>query len=82
MTLKELKERVKAVHKIGYNNYKVTIVFRGKEYTCDSNNSMAWDAIEEPSWGSSNILYYTEKQAYQALYDECKRKNQIGEYKI
>lgn len=77
MTLNELKERVD-VSQTSYGNYEVTIIYRNKKYTCHSNDSMAFDAIIEPVWGSSKILYYTEKQAYQAFYDECKMKNGLN----
>lgn len=58
---------------MGYGTYRVTIYFRKKFYSCVSNNSLAYDDMGE----HENNSYYTSKQAYQAFWDECKRKNNL-----
>lgn len=70
MTTKELKEKVRVEWR-GYGSYKVTISFRGKEYTCITHNSEAYDRIREGEEGDDG--YYTYKQALLALWNECKR---------
>ena len=82
MTLQELKRKTSVKRQNGYNCYLVTIDFHGKQYSCHSNNSLAWDRISESyqlhEWEVSDT--YTEKGAYLAFYDECKRVNHLGEY--
>ena len=82
MTLKELKERIAITGIKGYGLYGVTINYRCKDYHCESNNSQAWDRLQERDWVDANFVSdgYTEKQAYQAFYDECMRKNHLGKY--
>lgn len=80
MTLQKLKARVR-VERSGYGHYKVTIVYRGLKYTCHSNNSLAWDRLDDAGLTNRQVGgFYTNKGAYQAFYDECKRKNNLGEY--
>lgn len=73
MTLKEFKDKVDIRYVCGF--YEVTINYRGKKYSCTTNDSMAFDVIRAwkrddiPAWG------YTPKQAYEVLWNECKRKN-------
>lgn len=71
MTTEQLLERV-SVRLAGTGTYEVRITYRGRDYSCRTNNSLAWDAIR---WGDRS--YYTRRQALQALYDECRRKNNI-----
>ena len=54
-------------------SFQVTITFRGKEYSCTSNNTMAYDTIrtEDP------VYYGSVKRALKALWDECKIKNEL-----
>lgn len=73
MTQKELSEKMYALARVGSGSYKVTIEYRNKLYYCTSHNSLAWDAIMHDDYSS-----YTAKQAMQALYDECKRKNGLN----
>lgn len=77
MTTRELRDRTR-VEWCGYGLYKVTIMYRGREYRCHSNNSLAYDRIDDPDhserWVSGG---YTNKGAWQALYNECKIKNNI-----
>jgi len=82
MTLKELKQKVTVRRDKGFSLYKVTIIYHGKEYTCTSNNSLAWDRLDDDNYRDNEVSgFYTNKGAYQAFYDECKRKNNLGEYK-
>ena len=81
MTLNELRERVRVTRGSGYCCYNVTITWRGKQYTCHSNNSPAWDRLDDINYGDNEVIgLYTNKGAYEAFYEECKRKNHLGEY--
>lgn len=76
MTLSELKTKVRVKRDRGYSSYIVTITYRGIEYTCHSNNSLAWDRLDDTNYRDSQTNgFYTNKGAYQSFYDECKRKN-------
>lgn len=78
MTLQELKEKVNVRRANGYCSYEVTITYRGKEYHCHSNNSLAWDRLDDDNYTDTYIMGgYTNKQAWKAFYDECKRKNNL-----
>jgi hypothetical protein len=78
MTLKELRQKVRVTRAKGYCSYEVTITYRGKEYTCHSNNSLAWDRLEDGNLHDNEVGgFYTNKSAWQAFYDECKRKNNL-----
>lgn len=73
MTLSELKNKVEIGTCVN-GHFKVTIMYRGKKYTCTSTDTLAYDVArawlkEDDTLGTS---YYTPKQAYQALYDEVK----------
>jgi hypothetical protein len=82
MTLNELKNRVRVTRAKGYSSYEVTIQYRGKEYRCHSNNSLAWDRLDDENYRDNQVAgFYTNKGAYLAFYDECKRVNNLGEYK-
>ena len=76
MTLKEFSNKVDLGTCL-MGQFKVTINYRGKDYTCKSNNTQAYDAIRSwfrghiPAWG------YTPKQAYEVLWDECKTANDL-----
>lgn len=81
MTKKQLEKRVRVSRGKGYNLYNVEIDYRGKQYQCTSNNSLAYDTVGDEDYGRRRDTYYTCKSALQAFYNECKRKNHIGEYK-
>lgn len=74
MTLKQFQHKV-TVYTCLMGQFRVVIHYRGKVYSCKSNNTEAYDVIrtwlrdEIPTWG------YTPKQAYKVLWDECKRAN-------
>lgn len=76
MTTKELENKV-SWRWIGYGTYKVTIIYRGKEYSCKSHNTLANDDYQSEEHRS---YYKTDKQCLMAFYDECKRINHLGEY--
>lgn len=75
MTLKELEERVE-VRRICTAQYNVTIKYRGKEYYCKSNNTLAYDTLVS-YWNGDTVGYFyrTPKQAYMSFYLECRRAN-------
>ena len=79
MTTQELRDRITIQWK-GYGTYKVTIEYCGKSYSCTSHNSLAYDRItgyadEVPDRAVRD--FYTYKGALQALFDECKRANDL-----
>lgn len=74
MTTKELYNRITLGTCVS-GQFTVTIEYRGEEYTCKSNNTLAYDSIRfDPEPGES---YYTPKQALMALWNECKMKNNL-----
>lgn len=75
MTLRDLEERVE-IRKKCTAQYQVTIKYYGKEYTCKSNNTLAYDTLTSFLNGDNvGYFYRTEKQAYMAFYLECRRAN-------
>lgn len=76
MTLKQLEERV-SWSWCGYGTYEVTITYRGKQYHCKCHDTLANDDYQSEGHRS---YYKTDKQCLMAFYDECKRKNNLGEY--
>lgn len=79
MKLDDLWFKYQGKQFVGYGLYKVTFVYRGKTISCTTTNTLAIDRLSEISTVTSKTCtsYYTEKQALQALYDECKWKNGI-----
>lgn len=75
MTTAQLKEKVSFFF-AGYGHYKVTITYRGKEYNCTSTDTLAVDSIGFDGHRSDRY-YKTDKQALMALYNECKRANNL-----
>lgn len=77
MTTKELRDRVR-VKWCGYGQFEVHIKYRGKEYSCHSTNSIAYDRLDDPDHGERwQSLGYNNHRAWQSFYDECKMKNNI-----
>lgn len=72
MTLYELKDRVNYIGPTFKGRFLVQIYYRQEYFKCYSANTLAKDAIL-----SQERHYYTEKQAYKALYDECKSANDL-----
>ena len=81
MTKQELLNKV-SISRKGYGTYDVTTEFRGKNYSCTSNDTMAYDRIKSNDSMSEyrSEFGYTYKQALEAFYDDCKRINNLGEY--
>ena len=75
MTLQEFKDQVDIRYDKGYGCYEVTIKYRGKHYSCTTNDSMAFDVISAWKRNDIPVWGYTPKQAYEVLWGECKRKN-------
>ena len=78
MTLAEYRNKVRVTRDRGWNSYIVTIHYRGREYKCHSNNSLAWDRLMVAQY----VPFYlkepcgiTEKDAFQAFYYECQQAN-------
>lgn len=78
MNVWQLLEKVNVRSK-GSGNYLVAIEFKGKQYSCQSNNSLAYDRIHNYMLYNNRerVYEYTFKQALQSFYDECKRKNNL-----
>jgi hypothetical protein len=75
MTTAQLSQRIIADRTSSYGHYKVTIQYRGKEYSCISTDSMAYDRYNDEYAKGRGI--YTQKDALQSLWSECKRKNNL-----
>lgn len=75
MTYRELSKRISVTPCNKRGVYRVWIRYRGYAYQCYSTNSMAYDTIK--SDGACYNYYRTQKQALQALYDECKAANNL-----
>lgn len=73
MTTQELLSKIDVRKTIGYGSYKVTIEYRGKKYTCISNDSVAYDRHLDDDAKRG----YTMKDALKAFYNECKRRNNL-----
>lgn len=78
MKTTELEKRVSVETCCG-GSFKVRIQYRGKEYKCTSNNTTAYDRMKEGDYISlyRRTFFYTFREALQALYDECKRANDL-----
>lgn len=71
MNTTELLQRIDVRTTTSYGHYRVTIRYRGKQYSCITTNSLAYDRhLDEDSRG-----LYTQKTALKTLWIECKRKN-------
>lgn len=79
-TLEQLKEIVKVTW-IGYGTLRVEITYNGKKYSCNTHNTLATDRLKDDDYIRDRSLYGSKKQAYLALYEECKQKNNIGKYR-
>ena len=75
MTTKELQRKIYSIGVCCGGQFDVVIEYRNKLYKCKSNNTLAYDTL----YSVEKVLgdYYTPRQAMQALYDECKRKNNL-----
>jgi hypothetical protein len=57
----------------GYGHYKVTIIYKGKEYKCTTTYMPAIDAARS----GEKTMGLTQKQAFLSLYNEVKRANNL-----
>jgi hypothetical protein len=60
----------------GHGHYRVTIEFRGKEYSATTSNMPLVDAYKNNE-GRQNYHGYTKRQASIALFNEVKRANSL-----
>ena len=60
----------------GAGHYKVTIIYRGKQYTCTTNNMPAVDDYNSDE-NERDGRYLRRKRGAADLIAECKRKNNI-----
>ena len=74
MTTKELYNRITLGTCVS-GQFTVAIEYRGEEYTCKSNNTLAYDAIRFDA--DPKESHYTYKQALMSLWRECKAKNNL-----
>lgn len=79
MKLDDLWYKYQGKQITGYGHYKISFVHRKKTISCTTTNTLAIDRINSQDVFTPNQerYGYTERQALQALYDECKRKNGI-----
>lgn len=79
-TTNQFKKRM-AVDRLSQGQYRICVVYRGKVYFCISNNSLAWDRLENDNYPSNYpVNGYTNRGAWQAFYDECLQKNFLGKW--
>ena len=76
-TTNELCKHFVSIKVQAYGHYKVTIEYRGKLYSCTTNNSMAYDRWTDAGYINDRKKRhgYTLKQALFAMYNECKKVN-------
>lgn len=83
MKTRDLENKVVYVGVCLSGQFTIRIEYRGKTYSCKSNNTLAYDRYNRYK-GSDNFLSnkqsvygYTYRQALQAMFDECKMKNNL-----
>ena len=82
MTYEQLQSRILSIHKTGSGHWRVAIEYRGEVYYGTTTNSMAIDRFHNEDVSDNTSRYgYTAKQCLQALYNDVKRANNLGEYK-
>lgn len=72
MTNKELQDKM-VIGTCLRGQFTVTIKFRGNTYSCKSNDTLAYDCIRDDEL----VFYTSKKQALLALWNECKRANNL-----
>ena len=75
MTTQELQSRISTTPS-GHGHFRVEIEFRGKNYSCITNNTLAVDCMYDDDINQDRH-YVSAKQALLALWNECKRKNNL-----
>jgi len=79
MTTQELNERVERIAPAEHGTWKVTIKYRGKEYSAYTHNSLAIDRLSSDVMPSNQKdCDYTYKQALQTIYDEVVKYHDLG----
>lgn len=74
MKTSELQQRIDVRTTTSYGHYKVTIEYRGKQYSCITTDALAYDRyLDDDAKGK----LYTARTACLALWRECKRKNNL-----
>jgi len=82
MIYKDLQKSIVSVRKVGYGHWDIAIQYRGKVYHATTTNSMAVDRYQSDEDNDrARLCGYTAKQALQAMYNEVKIANNLGEYK-
>lgn len=76
MTTNQLKNRIRTYF-AGHGHFKLTIEYRGKIYSCTTTNTMAIDRIGDEK-RTPKDFFTTEKEALLALWNECKRANDLN----
>lgn len=81
MTLKELRRNV-FISPAGLTqkNFDITIKYHGRKYKGQSENQRAYQAIlnhAKPNSAEARVFRYTEKQAYELFYNQCKKQNRL-----
>lgn len=79
MKTEELRRKIESIHVCGSGHWRVCISYRGKFYYSTTTNSLAIDRMKDYDNTLDRVSRYgyTYGQAVRALYDECKRKNNI-----
>ena len=78
MTLEQLQNRIDFSW-VGYGTYEVTMQYRGKTLWAITHDTLAIDRINSDDCTPPRqvVGYYTLKGAYQALYNQIKRNNDL-----
>lgn len=80
MKTRDLENKVVYVGVCLSGQFMIQIEYRGKRYGCRSNNTLAYDRYKNSDYFLSDkqsMYGYTYKQALLAMYEECKRKNNL-----
>jgi hypothetical protein len=78
MTVSELSQRINVVSTTSYGHFRVTIEYRNKKYSCITNNAPAVDRHDDDDAKGPHFKgIYTQKDALETLWSECKRKNNL-----
>ena len=72
MTTAQLSQRIIADRTSSYGHYKITIQYRGKQYSCTTTDSMAYDRYND-----EDAQRGVQIDALKSLWNECKRKNNL-----
>ena len=77
MTLEQLTDKI-TVGVCLDGHFRVSIEYRGKCYSTTSTNTLALDRIHDQDISDTKVACsYTLKGAFQALWNECKRNNNL-----